>query len=111
MLFIIIECMLIGVIAALTGIFYNYTLSTGQIFQKLGVYLNDWAKFDIGFKNWLANILGACIYCNTTWIAIVLIIIYWVSWNSTPNISCIIIGTLATLSTQHIVIRIFNRIR
>lgn len=110
MIDIILECMLIGITAAFVGIFYNYTLSTGQIFQKLGVYLEDWAKFDTGFKSWIANVLGACIYCNTTWITIVLMVIYWASWDRIPDTPCIIISTLGALGMQHIVIRIFNRV-
>lgn len=66
MIILILECMLLGIVAALTGIFYNYTLCNGSIFQKLDVVLVNWAENEGGFKGWIANPLGACIYCSTT---------------------------------------------
>lgn len=107
MIILILECMLLGIVAALIGIFYNYTLQVGSIFQKLGVYLDDWARFEDGFKYWLANVLGACIYCNTTWITIFIMAIYWLSWSSCPDMATIIICTLAAIGMQHLIIRIF----
>lgn len=70
MIILILECMLLGIVAALTGVFYNYTLQAGSIFCKLGMILDDWSENEGGFKGWIANPLGACIYCSTTWITI-----------------------------------------
>ena len=107
MIVLILECMLLGIVAALTGIFYNSTLQTGSIFCKLGVILDDWAENEGGFKSWIANPLGACIYCSTTWITIFIMAIYWLSWSSCPDIATIVICTLAAIGVQHLIIRIF----
>ena len=64
MITLILECMLLGIVAALVGIFYNYTLQTGSIFCKLGMILDNWAENEDGFKGWIANPLGACIFCS-----------------------------------------------
>ena len=92
--------MLLGVVAALAGIFYNHTLQTGSIFCKLGVILDDWAENEGGFKGWIANPLGACIYCSTTWITIFIMILYWLSWDVLPKWENIIIGTLAAIGEE-----------
>jgi hypothetical protein len=42
MIILILECMLLGIVAALTGIFYNYTLCN--------VVLVNWAENEGGFK-------------------------------------------------------------
>ena len=55
MIILILECMLLGVVAALTGVFYNYTLQAGSIFCKLGMILDDWSENEGGFKGWIAN--------------------------------------------------------
>lgn len=106
MITLILECMLLGVVAALTGIFYNYTLQVGSIFCKLGVILDDWSENGDGFKGWIANVLGACIFCNTTWITIFIMAIYWLSWSNCPDIATIIICTLAAIGMQHLIIRV-----
>ena len=66
MIILILECMLLGIVAALAGIFYNYTLQSGSIFCRIGIILDDWSENEGGFKGWIANPLGACIYCSTT---------------------------------------------
>lgn len=106
MITLILECMLLGIVAALTGIFYNHTLQAGSIFCKLGVILDYWAENKGGFKGWIANPLGACIYCSTTWIAIILMTIYWWSWDILPDIPCIIICSLAAIGVQHVSVTI-----
>lgn len=106
MILLIIECILLGIVAALTGIFYNYTLQSGSIFCKLGSLLNRWSEGN-GFKAWISNPLGACIYCSTTWITIFIITIYWLSWDSCPDIATIVICTLAAIGVQHLIIKIF----
>lgn len=106
MILIIAECMLLGVVAALTGVFYNYTLQAGSIFCKLGMILDDWSENEGGFKGWVANPLGACIYCNTTWITIFIVAI-WLSRGSCPDIATMVICTLAAVGVQHLIIRIF----
>lgn len=107
MIILILECMLLGIVAALTGIFYSYTLQAGSIFCKLGVILDNWAENKSGFKSWIANPLGACIYCSTTWITILIMAIYWLSWDNCPNIATMVICTLAAIGVQHLIIRIF----
>lgn len=107
MITLILECMILGIVAALIGIFYNYTLQTDSIFCKLGTILDDWAENKEGFKSWIANPLGACIYCSTTWITILIMIIYWMSWVNCPNIPTMIICTLAAIGVQHLIIKIF----
>lgn len=107
MIIFILESMLLGIVAALTGIFYNYTLQTGSIFCKLGVILDDWAENESGFKGWIANPLGACIYCSTTWITIFIMAIYWPSRSSCPDTGAIVICTLTAVGMQHLIIRIF----
>lgn len=106
MIVFILECMLLGIVATLIGIFYNYTLSNGAILGKLGAILNDWAD-NGGFKGWIANPLGACIYCSTTWIAIFIMVIYWLSWDNPPKWEDIIIGTLFAIGIQHIFMRLW----
>jgi hypothetical protein len=103
---LIIECMLLGIVAALIGIFYNYTLQSGSIFRKLGSLLDKWSEGN-DFKAWISNSLGACIYCSTTWITIFIMISYWLSRDSCPDITTMVICTLAAIGVQHLIIRIF----
>ena len=107
MITLILECMLLGIVAALVGIFYNYTLQTGSIFCKLGMILDNWAENEDGFKGWIANPVGACIFCSTTWITIFIMTIYWLSWSNCPDIATMVICTLAAIGVQHLIIRIF----
>lgn len=111
MIILILECMLLGIVAALTGIFYNHTLQAGSIFCKLGVILDYWAENKDGFKGWIANPLGACIYCSTTWITIFIMVLYWESWSEPPKWEDIIICTLAAIGTQHIFVRMWCYIK
>ena len=101
------ECFLLGIVGALVGIFYNYTLNNGAIFSSLADILTGWA-YCKGFKGWIANPLGACIYCSTTWITIFIMVFYWLSWCEPPRIYDIIMGTLAAIGVQHIIIRIYS---
>lgn len=106
MIILILECMLLGIVAALVGIFYNYTLQSGSIFCRMGTMLNGWSKQG-GFKGWIANPLGACIYCSTTWITIFIMALYWRSWNESPKWEDTIICTLAAIGVQHILVRLY----
>lgn len=110
MIDLIFECMLLGIVAILTGIFYNYTLQSGSIFCKIGTALNEWSEQE-GFKGWIANPLGACIYCSTTWITIFIMVLYWSSWNELPKWGNIIIGTLAAIGMQHVLLRLWCYIK
>ena len=110
MITLILECMLLGIVAALTGIFYNYTLQSGSIFCKLGSLLDKWSEGN-GFKAWVSNPLGACIYCSTTWITIFIMILYWLSWDVLPKWENIIIGTLAAIGIQHVLLRLWCYIK
>lgn len=107
MIILILECMLLGVVAALVGIFYNYTLQSGSIFCRIGIILDDWSENEGGFKGWIANPLGACIYCSTTWITIFIMALYWESWNEPPKWEDTIICTLAAIGVQHILVRLY----
>lgn len=107
MIDLIFECMLLGIVATLVGIFYNYTLQRGSIFCRIGIILDDWSENEGGFKGWIANPLGACIYCSTTWITIFIMVLYWRSYNNLPKWEDIIIGTLAAIGMQHILLRLW----
>lgn len=118
---IIFECMILGFVSCLVGIFYNYTLENNHIFGKIGATLNYWADLPDEicrckilllkpidkFKAWIANPLGACIYCSTTWITIFIMVLYWSSWNELPKWGNIIIGTLAAIGMQHVLLRLW----
>ena len=104
---ILSACLLIGFIGAVTGIFYNYLLQPQSLLSKLGAYLNDWATYENDFKEKAANILGACIYCNTTWITLVILFLFWTSYAILPKWEIILIGTLGAIGTQHICIRLW----
>lgn len=56
------------------------------------------------FKAWLAYPLGYCIYCNTTIITIVLCILYLSSYEVLPTWQNIIIGVIAAIGVQHLVV-------
>lgn len=107
MIVFILECMILGFVSCLIGIFYNYTLEYNHIFGKIGVILDDWAENEGGFKGWIANPLGACIYCSTAWITIFIMILYWSSWDEPPKWEDIIIGTLAAIGVQHVLLRLW----
>lgn len=120
MISFIFECMMLGFVSCLVGIFYNYTLENNHIFGKIGATLNYWADLpdevvDAGFfpkpidkfKAWIANPLGACIYCNTAWITIFIMVLYWLSWDIAPKWGSIIIGTLTAIGTQHVWMRLW----
>lgn len=124
MISILFECMMLGFISCTIGIFYNYTLEYNHIFGKMGAILTYWADFpdeiiDAGFfpkpldkfKAWIANPLGACIYCSTTWITIFIMVLYWMSWDVPPKWENIIIGTLTAIGMQHIWVRLWHYIK
>ena len=94
MIKLIYESMLLGVVAWMIGLFYNYTLQNNAIFGKIGNILKEWRDFPecieaVGFtpklidrfKSWISSPLGACIYCSTTWIAIFISVIYLLSFS------------------------------
>ena len=125
MITLILECMLLGIVAALTGIFYNYTLHYGEILERWGSLLDRWVNFKEyvhynqveynstalnRFKAWIANPLGTCIFCSTTWITIFIMTIYWLSWDNCPDIATMVICTLAAIGVQHLIIRIFTEL-
>lgn len=117
------ESMLLGVVAWMIGLFYNYTLQNNAIFSKFGALLDSWVNFydyiseDYEarpidkFKAWVANPLGACIYCSTTWIAIFISVIYLLSFNIPIGLWNSIICILAIIGTQHIFVRMWCYIK
>lgn len=106
MIELIYESMLIGLIGGLMGVMYNYSLSNGAIFGEIGRLLLKWSEQE-GFKGWIANPLGACIYCSTTWITIFIMALYWESWDEPPKWEDIIICTLAAIGMQHAFLRLW----
>lgn len=103
---LIYESILLGIVGGLIGILYNYSLSNGAIFGKVGELLDKWSDKG-GFIGWIANPLGACIYCSTTWITIFIMVLYWLSWDIAPKWENIIIGTLAAIGVQHVLLRLW----
>lgn len=111
---------MLGFVSCLVGISYNHTLGNDHIFGTIGAILDYWAGLpDVivdagftpkpidGFKAWIANPLGACIYCSTTWITIFVMVLYWRSYNGLPEWEGIIIGTLAAIGVQHVLLRLW----
>lgn len=107
MIGLIYESILLGIVGGLIGVLYNYSLSNGAIFGKVGELLDKWSDKG-GFIGWISNPLGACIYCSSTWITIFILILYWYSWSCLPDIPCIIICSLAALGVQHFIVRLIR---
>lgn len=114
----LIEFMLLGIIAGMVGLFYNYTLQNNAILGKIGAKLEYWVNFydyiqeDFKptlidrFKAWIANPLGACLYCSTTWITILLLILYFSSFDKLPKWELVAIYSLEAIGVQHLFLRI-----
>lgn len=99
---------ILGVISCNVGIFYNYTLQYGAIFSRLGEYLSRLSNKG-GIRAFIANPLGDCIYCNTTWLTILIMSLYWVSTSTPPNTAYVILSYLAGLGIQHVILRVWNK--
>ena len=121
---LIYESMLLGVVAWMIGLFYNYTLQNNAILGKIGNILKEWRDFPeyveaVGFtpkpidrfKSWISNPLGACIYCSTTWIAIFISVIYLLSFSIPIGLWHSIICILTIIGTQHIFVRMWCYIK
>lgn len=119
MIELIFEFILVGLVGGLLGLFYRNCLKPqGMIFNFIYYgWLKPWAEctediIEAGFtpkawdkvKAWVAKPLGYCIYCNTTIITIILCILYLSSWEVLPAWQNIIIGVIAAIGVQHLVV-------
>ena len=82
-----------------------------MIFYKWYQLLNKWiedAKSSPNilnnFKSFIAYPLGACIYCTTPWITILLCTIYLLAWEDLMCWQYIVIGYVTALGLQHWVV-------
>ena len=115
---IVLYSLLIGLVGGLLGIFYRNCLKVeGMIFYWWYEILSRWVnnsedycdsngfyiatKWD-KFLGWIAYPLGYCIYCSTTWITIFLYLLFLC--NYTSSWSMIVIGLIAALGVQHLVV-------
>ena len=105
---ILYTSLLLGVISCMTGIFYNYTLQNGALFSRFGEYLSVLSSKG-GIRGFIANPLGDCIYCSTTWITVFILTLYWVSTSTPPIAGYVIISYLTGVGIQHVLLRIWNR--
>lgn len=125
----ILEFIFIGIISGLLGFYYrNLLKGDGMLLQSLYDKFNCWVEVDVFCKtyptiakeehyniykwailSWIAHPLGYCIYCNTTWIAIILYTIYMVSWDSTPSWHWVLIGLLTVISISHFIVVIIGK--
>lgn len=103
------ESMLLGIISCLLGILYNYSLQNNSVFGKFGSLLSRLSEKK-GFLGWLSDPLGACIYCSTTWLTIIIMVIYWSSWECLPSWQDIVICTISAIGVQHILMRLWCEI-
>lgn len=114
MIKLFIEFILLGIAGGLLGIFYRDCLKPeGMIFYKLyhkvfKVWVNKSKKEKATrlnrFLGWIAYPLGYCIYCSTTWITILLCILYLSAWDSLPKWQDIVIGMTISLGVQHLIV-------
>lgn len=71
--------LILSLMTACLGWFFQYTLKPGEIFGRYGLlltalWMKNWRRKD----RWVRPILkplGQCVFCNSTWIAIVVYII------------------------------------
>ena len=101
--------LVLGIISCMAGIFYNYTLQNGAVFSRLGEYLSVLSSKG-GIKGFIANPLGDCIYCSTTWITVLILTLYWVSTSVPPNAGYVIISYLTGIGVQHVLLRIWDKL-
>jgi hypothetical protein len=57
------------------GLFFQECTEPNMLFRRYYLWLNyhwirNWRKKD-RYKRWILKPLGLCVYCNTTWIAII----------------------------------------
>lgn len=102
---LMLEFGLVGLIGSLLGIFYRNCLKVeDMIFFPLYMkVLRPWMKSG-GLLRFIAMPLGACIYCNTTWITFILLGIYLSSWVVLPDWQDIVLGCVFASGVQHIVV-------
>lgn len=103
---IIFECFLLGIVSAITGMWYTHMLSEDGILWYLGNNIRKWYFHSYGIKSTLPLLLGADKHCTSTLITIIMLIIYWSSWYVLPKIETIIICSFAAIGIQHVLIRI-----
>lgn len=120
MIELIIEFTLVGLVGGLLGIFYRNCLKIEdmvfywwyKILKKWIKNSNDYCTYFGCFKatkwnkflGWLAYPLGFCIYCSTTWITFFLCALWLFNWESLPDWNLIVIGVLAAIGVQHLIV-------
>ena len=116
----------VAIVAAMLGIFYrNYLKGENMIFHGWYKILARWVDNEeyltndvltptkwTKFKRWIAFPLGYCIYCSTTWIAIILYLgytgydayNYYLEGITYYLVAEYILGFLLTIGLQHLII-------
>ena len=93
------EFMLLGVIGGLLGIFY-------PLYSKVFVPM---VKSGNRFLHFIAYPSGFCIYCSTSWITMLILILFLTSWDSLPKWQDIVIGIIAAEGAAHLIVCISCR--
>lgn len=108
---ILIISIFIGIIAGLLGTFYRNCLKLkGMIFYSLyDKVLRPMAQGNNKFLSFIAFPLGYCIYCSSTWIAIILNTIALTLFETLPW-QIIVISYISAISLQHLIVCIICRI-
>lgn len=120
------EIIFIGLMAGLLGLFYRNCLKKkGMIFYPLYLRLSRWVDdaefcrdypieaeeegYDLEysqFLGWIAYPLGYCIYCSTTWISILMFLIYMASYEVLFSWHWVLLGMLSVIGISHLVVLI-----
>lgn len=118
------EFIILGIISGLLGIFYrNILKGENQILNFMYYnWLEIWAEIpDVKeelklnptkldrIKKFVAYPLGYCIYCSTTWIAIIIVSIEFSCWQLLPSWQFLLFGYLTTISVQHLIVLIVGK--
>lgn len=99
-LLIVAQCIFIGIISAFTGIFYRNCLKMPNMIFNFVYRFFQKMHLQGGFKRWIVYPLGYCVYCSSTWIAIIAYIII------VHEFSLLI---FIPVSIQHIVVMYFDK--
>ena len=65
----ITQSLTLGLISSSFSLFLGYCFSKGEIFEA-------WANFLLALPTYIAKPLGACLYCQSTWVALFLCVFY-----------------------------------
>lgn len=105
------EYIIIGIISGLSGCFYrNLLVGENQIFNFVyNKWLQPWAEGNNNIKSFIAYPLGYCIYCSSTWIAIILTTIEFSCWQHLPCWQYLVLAYICTISIQHLIVLILGK--